>query len=301
MTDSQPPQPDLDAWVGREESTADVASVRSVVGLSAVLDTEPVTTEPGVTPLFPLGHFLQFTPTARMSELGADGHPLLGGFMPPIDLPRRMWAGSKITFAQPILTGQQLERTTRIDSITPKSGSTGNLCFVVLAHEVLADGVLALTEHQTLVYREAVTVDPLAGSPQRPPRLDGGAPDGWDWVREERPTETTLFRYSALTFNTHRIHYDLPYATEVEGYPGLVVHGPLLATYLMNAFMLEHDGVEVKSFEFSARAPLFVNELVHLVGRAVGDGVEELAMIGPDEKPTVTARIEFTTSGHPQR
>lgn len=296
MTDSLPPQPDLNDWVGRQESTRDVATARSVIGLSAVLDAELAVPEPGVTPLFPLGHFLQFTPTARMSELGADGHPMLGGFMPPIDLPRRMWAGSKITFAQPILTGQQLERTTRIESITPKSGSTGNLCFVVLVHEVLADGILSLTEQQTLVYREAVSIDPLAGSPQLPARPDGSAPDGWDWVRSERPTETTLFRYSALTFNTHRIHYDLPYATDIEGYPGLVVHGPLLATYLMNAFMLEHTGVAVKSFEFSARAPLFVNELVHLVGRAFGDGGEELAVIGPDGKPTMTARIEFTTS-----
>lgn len=296
MTDSLPPQPDLNDWVGRQESTGDVATARSVIGLSAVLDADLAFPEHGVTPLFPLGHFLQFTPTARMSELGADGHPILGGFMPPIDLPRRMWAGSKITFAQPILTGQQLERTTRIESITPKSGSTGNLCFVVLVHEVHADGILALTEQQTLVYREAVSIDPLAGSPQLPARPDSSAPDGWDWVRSERPTETTLFRYSALTFNTHRIHYDLPYATDVEGYPGLVVHGPLLATYLMNAFMLEHTGVAVKSFEFSARAPLFANELVHLVGRKTGEGVEELAVVGPTGKPTMTARVEFAGS-----
>lgn len=296
MMDSLPPQPDLNDWIGRQESTRDVATARSVISLSAVLDADLATPELGVTPLFPLGHFLQFTPTARMSELGADGHPILGGFMPPINLPRRMWAGSKITFAQPILTGQQLERTTRIESITPKSGTTGDLCFVVLAHDVLADGILALTEHQTLVYREAATVDPAAGSPQLPARPDSEAPKGWDWVRSERPIETTLFRYSALTFNSHRIHYDLPYATEIEGYPGLVVHGPLLATYLMNAFLLEHSGAAVKSFEFSARAPLFVNELVHLVGRKISVGVEELAVIGPNGKPTMTARIEFNPS-----
>lgn len=291
--ESQHPQLDLNDWVGRQETSVDIASVHAIVGLSAVLDSPFSIPENGVTPLFPLGHFLHFTPIARMSELGDDGHPLLGGFMPPIELPRRMWAGSKIRFEQPILAGQRLRRSTRIESITPKEGSTGKLCFVVLEHSIYADGEIALTELQTLVYREAVTIDPQRPSAQRQPRPDAAAPSDWEWLRAERPSETTLFRYSALTFNTHRIHYDLPYATGKEGYPGLVVHGPLLATYLMNAFLLKHGDVRVKSFEFSARAPLFVNELIYLVGRRVQDGLEELAVIGPDGKTTMTAHVEF--------
>ena len=293
MTEHLPPHPDLSNWVGRQETSMDIASAQAALRLSAVLDTAPAPTGASDAPLFPLGHFLNFNPTARMSELGVDGHPLLGDFMPPIDLPRRMWAGSKIDFATPIFAGQQLKRTTTIESVTPKTGSSGRLCFVVLLHQIHSEGKLAITERQTLVYREASEIDPAAPSPQKPARPDVEAPLEWDWVRSERPTETTLFRYSALTFNTHRIHYDLPYATEVEGYPGLVVHGPLLATYLMNAFLINHPGASPKSFEFSARAPLFAGELIHLVGRSVGIGVEELAVVGPSGSPSLTARIEF--------
>jgi 3-methylfumaryl-CoA hydratase len=279
-------------WVGRSEAVGDIASRSAAVGLGAVLDRplDPATVDSAT--LFPLGHWLQFTPTAPMSELGVDGHPRLGGFMPPLDLPRRMWAGSKIVFHAPITVGQRLERVTTIESITPKKGSSGQLCFVVLRHDVSADDALALVEHQTIVYREAVEIDPSAPSPRRPPREDTAVPDGWEWSRTRRPSEATLFRYSALTFNTHRIHYDLPYATEVEGYPGLVVHGPLSATYLLDSFLDEHPGAEVTAFDFSARSPVFVNEQVHVVGRSDGPGAQELQVIAPGGATAVTARIE---------
>lgn len=293
MTESTPPEIDLSAWVGRSEQLVDIASRSAVIGLGAVLDQPVESREADTARLFPLGHWLQFTPTAPMSELGQDGHPRLGAFMPPLDLPRRMWAGSKIEYRSPITVGQRLERTTTIESISPKNGSSGRLCFVVLRHDITADGAPALTDRQTIVYREAVEVDPAAPSPQRPPRADTAAPTDWDWVLSERPVETTLFRYSALTFNTHRIHYDLPYTTGVEGYPGLVVHGPLLATYIVHSFLRQHPGAELTSFEFSARAPIFAREQIHIVGRADGEGAEELAVISPDGKPAVTARIEY--------
>ncbi|WP_449279034.1 FAS1-like dehydratase domain-containing protein [Leucobacter sp. GX24907] len=286
-----------------------MASRSAAIGLHAVLDHPPTGPSIGADAnadaamLFPLGHWLQFTPSAPMSELGPDGHPRLGDFMPPLDrppfnLPRRMWAGSKITFHSPIIVGQQLERTTTIASLTPKQGASGRLCFVVLRHDISADGQLAIVDRHTIVYREQAAADPTAPSAHHPPRPDSPLPEGWDWVRTRRPTETTLFRYSALTFNSHRIHYDLPYATGVEGYPGLVVHGPLLATYLVDGFLQARPHASVTAFEFSARAPIFAGEQLHVAGKNAAPGeqgnlADELAVIGPGGVPAITGRIEY--------
>jgi len=283
------------SWVGRSETTQDVASRSAAIGLGALLDRPLDPEASDAAALFPLGHWLQFTPTAAMSELGADGHPRLGGFIPAMSLPRRMWAGSKITFQIPVIVGQRLARVTTIESITPKNGASGRLCFVVLRHDIASEGRPAIVEHQTLVYRAAVTVDQAAAT-HRPPRSAGPAPDGLDWTRTQQPDETTLFRFSALTFNSHRIHYDLPYATGVEGYPGLVVHGPLSATYMVDAFLHENPSARITDFEFSARAPIFANESVYVCGRTAGRGVTELAVIAPDGQAAVTARIKIHTN-----
>lgn len=284
---------ELTAWIGRSETVEDVASRSSAVGLAAVLDRPIASSSSDRTGLFPLGYWLHFTPTAPMSELGVDGHPKLGDFMPPLDLPRRMWAGSKVSFHSPITVGQHLQRTTTIESISPKKGTSGRLCFVVLRHEITADRTLAVVEHQTIVYREAVELDPQGPSPQRPPRTDTAPPDDWEWHRALRPDEATLFRYSALTFNTHRIHYDLPYATRAEGYPGLVVHGPLSATYIMDSFLAQHPDATVTRFEFSARSPVFANEQIHVVGKTEPDGLEKLAVIAPGGDTAIAALIEY--------
>lgn len=284
---------ELSQWVGQSETVRDVASRTAAIGLESVLNRSLDRDAAAEAELFPLGHWLQFTPASPMSQLGTDGHPKLGSFMPPLPFPRRMWAGSKVEFLSPIKVGQELQRLTTIDSITPKTGSSGDLCFVVLRHDVSAEGNPAVSEHQTIVYREAVDVDSSAPSPKRSPREDTPAPEGWDWVRSLRPDEKTLFRYSALTFNTHRIHYDLPYATDVEGYPGLVVHGPLSATYLLDSFVQQHPGLAVRSFEFSARSPVFVNEQVHFVGRADSAGSQELQVIAPGGEVAIRARVSF--------
>lgn len=278
----------FDAWIGRSEVVQDDAALEPAVRLAAILDapSHPAGTDP--TPLFPLGHWLQFTPSAAMRDLGADGHPKLGAFMPPLDLPRRMWAGSAIEFHTPILTGQHLSRTTTITAITPKEGASGRLCFVKLTHEVRAENALALVEHQTIVYREAATLKPNAVP--LPPRQSDAAPVDWEWVDTVSPDEVMLFRYSALTFNSHRIHYDLDYASRVEGYPGLVVHGPLSATLLVDRLLRFHPGASLSHFEFSARAPLFVNETAFLCGRTSEGGTVELAVIAPDGSISVTAR-----------
>ncbi len=250
------------------------------------------------TALFPLGHWLQFPEDdVPMSELGGDGHALLGGFMPPVGLPRRMWAGSALEFHSPIRPGQALARTSTIESVTEKAGRSGPLCFVVVRHDISADGTLATVDRHTIVYREAT--EPRAGTPDgghrgagsaaAAPRSDTPAPEGWDWVRTVRPDEVMLFRYSALTFNSHRIHYDHPYVTEVEGYPGLIVHGPLTATFLLDAFLRIHPNTEVTGYAFTAKAPVFVNEQIHLVGRKAEEGRYELEAVGPCGVTVMTA------------
>jgi 3-methylfumaryl-CoA hydratase len=284
---------DYSAWVLRSQVLEDVASAAAAVQLAGLLDGGGEVRLDDAGELFPLGHWLQFTPTEPRGNLGDDGHPKLGGFMPPVSLPRRMWAGSKITFHSPIKVGDGLSRTTTIESVTPKTGSSGRLCFVVLRHDVIAGGEHALTEHQTIVYREAVPVDANAPFPQRPPRKATEAPDGWDWFHAVTPDEITLFRYSALTYNSHRIHYDLPYATGIEGYPGLVVHGPLSASFIVSKFLQERPGARITAFDFSARSPVFANEQMHICGVAGAGNTEQLAVIAPGGQPAVTARIDY--------
>lgn len=276
---------DFTAWVGRSEVAADTAKWSSAEGLAAILD-HPAAPEDGRLP--PLSHWLHFTPTARQSELGEDGHPALGGFLPPVRLPRRMWAASRIEFRSGIRAGQHLHRTTTIESVAFKQGSTGPLCFIVLRHDVLADKVPALTEHQSLVYREAATTSsqPSAGG-------GGSEPEAWEWGRSCVPDEVMLFRYSALTFNAHRIHYDLPYATTKEGYPGLVVQGPLVATLLLDAFLQREPVGTVTRFGFTARRPLFVNREIRLLGRSTGAGRADLSAVDSDGLTAVTASVEF--------
>lgn len=288
------PAPDLQSWVGRTRTIEDVADARSATRLAMLLSDQSTET-PGL--LFPLGHWLYFNEGVPLSECGTDGHPRLGGFMPPVPLPRRMWAGSRLEFHAPISVGASLERTTRIESVTEKTGSTGPLCFVVLRHEVRANGVHALTDRHTIVYRQAepTGVDG-ANSNAREPRQDSEVPGGWEWSESVRPTEVMLFRYSALTFNSHRIHYDHPYVTEVEGYPGLVTHGPLTATLLLNAFINAQPGATVTGYDFTAKSPLFANEQIHLVGRCTDPGVHELQAIAPDGKTAIAATVRATES-----
>lgn len=287
MTETAAPVEDVDvsAWVGKSEVATDTAARSSIRGLHALLD-HPAGSE-GDRHL-PLSHWLHFHPTERQSRLGEDGHPALGGFLPPVPLPRRMWAGSRIEFRSAVRTGQDLRRTSTIDSIEFKQGKSGRLCFVVLRHDVFADEILALTEHQSLVYREAATASPPPSAAVAQPAFEE-----WDWVRSCLPTEVMLFRYSALTFNAHRIHYDLPYATGTEGYPGLVVQGPLVATLLLDAFARHDPGQEVIRFEFAAKGPLFANQPIQLCGRSAGAGRAELAAVDSNGHIAVTAAVEF--------
>ena len=236
----------LEQWVGRTEERRDTVTVAPLVALAALLDRDDAPPRAGdAAP--PLAHWLYFLPAYRQSAAGPDGHAARGEFLPPVELPRRMWAGSRLEFARPLVVGSEVTRRSRIASVKSKQGRSGALVFVTVRHEVSdADGLVLADEHD-IVYRGAggAAASPVA------------APGGETWRREIHPDPLLLFRYSAVTFNGHRIHYDHPYATRVEGYPGLVVHGPLVATLLVDLLRRELPGVELRTYTFRALRPLF--------------------------------------------
>lgn len=254
----------LRAWQGRSETLHDEITAAPVRNLSATLDRadpEPV----AGTELPPLWHWLYFLPSARQSELGPDGHPKRGGFLPPVPLPRRMWAGGRLQWIAPLRVGEPVERTSTIVSVTHKAGRTGDLLFVLVRHELRNAQGLALTEEHDIVYRPA----PQPGDPVPPPQA---APAQAPWSREIVPDDVLLFRYSGLTFNGHRIHYDRRYVTEVEGYPGLIVHGPLIATLLVDLARRERPDARLASFSFKAVRPTFDLHPFRVSGQPTADG-----------------------------
>jgi 3-methylfumaryl-CoA hydratase len=242
---------ELTPWIGRSETLDDSIGATPVLALNATLDREPIDAPPG-TPLPPLWHWLYFLPRHRQSEIGPDGHAKRGGFLPPVPLPRRMWAAGQFEFRAPVRVGDAVRRTSTIEDVTSKTGRTGTLVFVRVRHDIRCNGAVepAIVEHHDIVYREARKPGDVDPPPQA---ADAGAP----WQREIVPDDVLLFRYSALTFNGHRIHYDRRYVTEVEGYPGLIVHGPLIATLLMDLLRRHRPDAQVASFRFKAVRPTF--------------------------------------------
>ncbi|MDE2362693.1 MAG: MaoC family dehydratase N-terminal domain-containing protein [Hyphomicrobiales bacterium] len=238
----------LSAWKGRQEVLEDVVAAAPVAGLSATLDRDDSAPRAG-DPLPPLWHWLYFLPAARQSQLGPDGHPKRGGFLPPVELPRRMWAGGRLKFGAPLRVGEAIRRVSTIADVNVKHGRTGSLVFVLVRHEISGAGGGSVEEEHDIVYRDM----PAPGSAPPAPKP---APSDESWRREIAPDPVLLFRYSALTFNGHRIHYDQPYVTKVEGYPGLIVHGPLIATLLAD-LARRNDDRAMTSFNFRAQSPLF--------------------------------------------
>ncbi len=242
---------ELGSWIGRTETLRDTIGPTPVAALAATLDHPAAPVPPG-TPLPPLWHWLYFLPLHRQSELGPDGHVRRGGFLPPVPLPRRMWAGGQFEFRSPVRVGDAVERRSTIEDVTSKTGRSGALVFVKVRHEMRCNGAAqpALVEWHDIVYRGARQ----PGDAEPPPQP---APPGAAWQREVVPDDVLLFRYSALTFNGHRIHYDRRYATQVEGYPGLVVHGPLIATLLLDLLHHHAPQAELATFRFRAVHPTF--------------------------------------------
>lgn len=251
----------LQHWVGRQESAADVITPTPTAALAATLDFAPES--PGQS-LPPLRHWLYFLPRHRRSELGPDGHAKRGGFLPPVPLPRRMWAGGQVEFRRPLAIGDAVIRVSTIAGVEEKRGRSGPLVFVRVRHEIRRgdEAEAALVEIQDIVYRGA---DAAPDAGQR-------APERSAWRQAFVPDDVLLFRYSALTFNGHRIHYDRRYATSVEGYPGLVVHGPLIATLLCELVRRERPKAQVRAFAFRAVRPLFDTHAFELCGDPDSDG-----------------------------
>ncbi|MFO1270404.1 MAG: MaoC family dehydratase N-terminal domain-containing protein [Rubrivivax sp.] len=257
----------LTDWIGRSETLQDQITAAPVRGLAATLDHEPAEVPPG-TALPPLWHWLYFLPAHRQSEIGPDGHAKRGGFLPPVPLPRRMWAGSQFEFRAPVRVGDAVRRTSTIADVTKKEGRTGALVFVKVRHELFCNGAAtpAIVEFHDIVYRAAKQ----PGDAEPPPV----AATPGDWQREIVPDDVLLFRYSALTFNGHRIHYDRRYVTEVEGYPGLIVHGPLIATLLMDLLRRQLPEADVAAFRFKAVRPTFDLHPFRVNGRREGREVK---------------------------
>lgn len=275
---------DYDAWVGREEEYSGCIHESVAEAMAATLDIDCAPRSG--QPLPPGWQWLFFNPAVRRSELGADGHPARGGFLPPVELPRRMWAGSRIRYLADLPVGARATRRSKILKVVNKSGRRGALCFVTVEHSVACDGVTRIVEEQDIVYREAT---PAGTSAAKPERYDGEA----QWSRSFEADTTLLFRYSALTFNGHRIHYDQSYARNEEGYPDLVVHGPLTATLLQH-FAVEHGGGRrLSGFTFRGVNPLFVGRAFQLEGREDGAATLSVWARGPNGELAMSASASF--------
>ncbi|HXZ92914.1 MAG TPA: MaoC family dehydratase N-terminal domain-containing protein [Burkholderiales bacterium] len=251
----------LRGWVGRSETLEDRCAAARVRQLAATLDMDPAPWCDGAE-LPPLWHWIFSTPVSPLSQAGPDGHAARGGFLPPVPLPRRMWAGSHVEWLRMPRLGEALRRTSRIESVEAKEGKSGPLVFVAVAHEISSGGELLVRERQDIVYRDA----PAAASPRpNPPAQPPVWREPLDGARGRCalvPDDVLLFRYSALTFNSHRIHYDRRHCIEREGYPGLVVHGPLLATLMATLAWLQAGQRAPQAFTFRAQAPVFDGEAI---------------------------------------
>lgn len=258
------PSPDqleqLRSWVGRQETVDEIIAPMPSAALGALLDNgDPA---PSAGDVAPLGHWLHLLPIHRQSQLAQDGHAHRGGFMPPVPLPRRMFAGARIKFMRPLRIGSAARRVGTVTAVTPKTGRSGPLVFVGVRQEISDQEGPVLVEEQDIVYRT------MPRRSQQTPAV-ATSPANAMWRREVAPDERVLFRYSALIFNAHRIHYDRRYTTEHEGYPGLVVHGQLVATYLAD-LMTRATGSALASFTFRAVRASFANSPLILNGTREG-------------------------------
>jgi 3-methylfumaryl-CoA hydratase len=253
----------LRQWVGKTETRADTATAWPVAAMSATLDRNDPEPRPGDA-LPPGWHWLYFLEAKPASELGSDGHPRRGGFLPPVPLPRRMWAGGRIEFLQPLRIGSTIRRDSEIISVEPKHGRSGDLVFVTVRHTISTGNEVAVREEHDIVYRDAAR-------PGDPPPQAKPAPANAVWQRSLIGDPVLLFRYSALTFNGHRIHYDLDYVRNEEHYPGLIVHGPLQTTLLLD-LCRRHEQRPVKRLEYRALHPVYHTERFTINGNTAPGG-----------------------------
>ncbi len=273
----------LKAWIGRSEEIEDVAAAAPLVGLAATLDHADPPWRSGEVP--PLGHWFYFLPRYLQSEVGPDGHAKRGSFLPPVPLPRRMWAGGRLEFPGALPVGEPIRRRSTIGDVSYKAGRSGELCFVKVVHEVFARDALCVREEHDIVYRSPAPPGGEKGAGGEAEPLPVA-----EWRRTITPDPVLLFRFSALTFNGHRIHYDREYCRDAEGYPGLVFHGPLTATLLVDLFLRHNPSARVTRFAFRALRPLFDIEPFDICGRRTDSGAELWALT-PKGEPAMKAEL----------
>ena len=256
----------LRQWIGRSQEASDTVTGHLVMGLRATLFQEVGAPKTGDIAPFTV-HWCLAQPVFPMSQLGPDGHPTRGGFLPPVPLPRRMWAGGELEFVDPLRVGDEARRTSRISDISVKTGSTGTLCFVSVEHLITSSRGTAIRERQDIVYRD------VTGGASAAPKAPSPPP-----VAKHRETHVSdavlLFRYSALTFNGHRIHYDRDYVTKVEGYRGLIFHGPLQAALIVELAAKLHGGKPPKKFAYRGLQPLFEGSAFSVNANDNAEGME---------------------------
>ena len=280
----------LKDWIGRSETIEDRATARPVQLYAALRDRDDKPVEGD--PIGPMGHWFFFKPIAPASKIGPDGHPQRGDFMPPVPLPRRMFGGARTTYHRDLRIGEKMSKTATITDVAIKQGRTGTLVFCTVKNDFHGEAGLAIEEEHDIVYR---------GNPP-PEAKDGGgnsgrtnpAPTDHKWIREITPDPVMLFRYSACTINGHRIHYDRKYVTEVEGYPGLIVHGPLTAGLLLDVALDNNPGHKLTGFRFQARAPLFDVAPFKVAGKpGADDKTVELWSVTPEGNIGTLATATF--------
>ena len=270
---------DFSAWIGRTQEADDVLSRNLIQRIAATFGEA---TPADGDPLPPLWQWCFFQEPAFENQLGADGHPQRGGFLPPAANRNRMWAGGRVEFLEPLKVGGPAKRVSTLLNVEEKHGRTGSLLFVTVRHDYSQNGQVCVREEQDIVYREP-----------NPPKLNSGAaPEPGEWSEIIVPTPTLLFRYSAVTFNGHRIHYDYPYVTETEGYPGLVVHGPMIATFNLRAFIRANPDKRVQHFAYRGVRPLNVPTPFHVGGRIVEPGKAQL-WAGNEDGVAQSAEVQF--------
>ncbi len=254
---------DLSAWLGKQQTVVDRMDPGHAARIAVTLG-DPIP-EAGMR-LSPLWHWAFFLETVPIAQTGLDGHPARGSFLPPADNRNRMWAGGRVSFDGALEVGVEARKTSTVTAIQEKKGRTGSLLFVTVKHDIEQNGKLVVSEEQDIVYREP-----------SPPKLQGTEPaPPSQWSESVDPSPVLLFRYSAVTFNSHRIHYDHPYVTQTEGYPGLVIHGPLIATMMCRAFAHAHPNASVKHLAYRGLRPLIAPKRFSVAGTVVAPGEAKL-------------------------
>lgn len=279
---------DLKKWIGHTADVSDSMAPEQLRRYEALMNGDPAAVTSG-TEVPTCAHWIYFNPATPQSDLDRNGHAKQGDFLPPIDLPRRMWAGGNIKFKKPLKTGIPADKKSTITSIEEKEGNTGKLCFVTIRHQVSASGAIAIDEEQTLVYREE---SEKGAHPLRTKPMDIDP----DWKKTIKPDSVQLFRFSALTFNSHRIHFDQDYTRGVEGYPNLLVHAPYQVLLMIDTFTSKVDGKVISEIQYEAVGPVFLGEQISICGKSVDNTKTALRIHGPEGKLAMKARVDWSYS-----